>query len=109
MIRIFIYGTLKSGEVNHRVLEHANAVYIQVGKTTLKIFSMVQGMYPELYKNGDEHVTGEVWSVPEDSIYILDAFEGHPVLYKRDLILIDIDGETIECQTYFKEVEDGNV
>ena len=98
---LFIYGTLKRNEYNNQVLKGAKGKFISEGETVLT-HSLTFEAYPELHKDGDEFVKGEVWEIPEEHIDFIDTFEGHPTFYKRDIIAIRTAKEFLICHTYFK-------
>jgi gamma-glutamylcyclotransferase (GGCT)/AIG2-like uncharacterized protein YtfP len=51
------------------------------------------GAYPALLGQGKTSVFGEIYEVDPATLASIDAFEGHPVLYRRILVRI-IDGQT---------------
>lgn len=87
-IRVFVYGTLKRGKSNHRLLE--NSTFL--GRTAVKgKFKMVDlGWYPGVILNPDAkepiNLYGEVYRVSEETLDILDSLEGHPNYYCRNQI-----------------------
>jgi len=88
--RVFVYGTLKRGHGNHRLLR--NSVFLGSGSTAQRFPLYVRGL-PYLYPqpNSGEHVLGEVYQVDPQTMARLDKLEGHPRFYCR--ILIDIQGD----------------
>ena len=97
---IFVYGTLRRGQVNHYLLRDMGASYVG-DFMTAKAYYMV-GLrslaYPyviEDYMGVDSGpVYGEVYSISEEGIAFLDRLEGHPHNYIREEVdLVNRDGE----------------
>jgi gamma-glutamylaminecyclotransferase len=79
---VAVYGTLKRGEGNHHWLEE-EAEYI--GTTlTQEHYTMYDGGYPKVVEGVDYPITVEVFAVPD--LEKLDQLEGHPNLFKRELV-----------------------
>lgn len=104
-IKVFIYGTLKSGFRNNDKILFLKGKKLGQCKTVdkMNLFDIGDG-FPYLQKaiNKGEYVIGELWELPEDSISTLDDFEGVPFLYKRSKINIVFNDEIIEVSTYLK-------
>ena len=87
-MRIFVYGTLRSGETNHcrlqgsRLLGHHRT---EPGYTLVRLRASLGG-YPALLEGGTTSVPGEVYDVEEGILPALDRFEGHPHFYQRKSI-----------------------
>lgn len=80
MNKVFVYGSLKEGFINHRVLGGAKKVCsARMGNSVL--FSL--GAFPALKNtdNTNDIVHGEIYEVPD--FHALDRLEGHPDFYKR--------------------------
>jgi gamma-glutamylcyclotransferase (GGCT)/AIG2-like uncharacterized protein YtfP len=91
---IFVYGSLLRGESNHERL--AGARFLGEARSAPS-FSLVDlGAYPGLVRGGGRVVHGEVYVVPPALLVKLDAFEGHPRLYRRRRILLE-DGRWVEA------------
>lgn len=84
--RVFVYGTLLSGESNHRLLEGST----KVGNYALaKGFLMKNlGPFPACVEESDNPipVIGEVWKVSPETFARLDRLEGYPDFYNRKQI-----------------------
>lgn len=114
--RVFVYGTLKSGEANNPLLTDNDAV--KLGDYTLvgpyRMFSL--GGYPGVCRcpgESDGEIVGEVWEVSEECLHSLDLLEGHPEYYARTKVATDYKNAWIYLlpQTYreqFDAVEGGN-
>lgn len=86
-MKVFVYGTLKKGGWLHSnivalkgILKEENAV--------LNGFEMFDlGAFPAIIKKEDSSISGEVYELDEtlDPLNRLDAVEGYPRLYDREL------------------------
>jgi gamma-glutamylaminecyclotransferase len=82
--RVFVYGTLLRGQVNHRLL--AGAVCLGP-HSTAPVFTLFHlGTYPGLVRGGTTAVAGEVYRVDGATLCRLDVLEDYPRLYGRVLI-----------------------
>lgn len=95
MSRLFVYGSLMTGESNHA---HMRGASLLGPARTAPAFTLHDlGPYPALAARGATSVAGELFDVPASVLARLDRFEGHPDLYVRSPILLD-DGT--EAQAY---------
>lgn len=97
---IFVYGTLKRGEGNHRLLEGQE--FVGVFKTAPKYRMFDCGWYPCLKEAFDDGISveGELYRVDAATLRRLDILEGiSSQLYKRDSI--ELVGATEPVQAYF--------
>ncbi len=81
---VFVYGTLRRGEVNHYYLEDARYCGPHATQPHYKMFSL--GAYPAVVKGGPDRIQGEVYRVNGRTLCHLDKLEGYPRAYKRKLI-----------------------
>jgi len=86
---LFVYGTLKRGERNHRLL--ADQEFVGETTTTPKYRVFDLGPYPGLARDDVNGlaVKGEVFAVSECALAELDDFEGAPNLFVRERIEVD--------------------
>ena len=88
--KVFVYGTLKKGYPNHRLLVDSKAKFL--GQGTLEWAAMVAwDWYPAIFR---EHyklatVQGEIYEVDEVGLERLDRLENVPNLYERQDVWID--------------------
>jgi gamma-glutamylaminecyclotransferase len=82
--RVFVYGTLLQGEVNHHLL--SGAVLLGPHRTAAAFTLYDVGTYPGLVRGGVTAVSGEVYRVDGAALRCLDALEEYPRLYGRILI-----------------------
>lgn len=93
---LFVYGSLLTGLSNHKILQYGNAKFISSYETHEKYYmvGLKSGAYPYVI---DEPVhptcqattiRGELYEISEHLLAKLDAFEGHPHHYTRQLIAV---------------------
>lgn len=107
-INIAVYGTLRKGYGNHRVL--GNSKFIGSGRTVDKYKLTANGI-PFVNKNEPvSNVKVEVYSVTPEQLPTVDALEGYDPKrheeswYKRTPINVKLEnGETIEASIYFSD------
>lgn len=81
LVRLFVYGTLRHGEANHRELGAAR--FVGSASTEPRYAVVERDGYPALVP-GTRAVTGELFEVAEAELSRLDAFEGSG--YVRELV-----------------------
>jgi gamma-glutamylcyclotransferase (GGCT)/AIG2-like uncharacterized protein YtfP len=111
---MFVYGTLKTGHGNNRVIfEHGGDGRLVGRATTRAKFFMEDGGFPKvgrLLKTRQPplsmlgHVVGEVWEVNETSFENMDRLEGHPRFYTRVKTPCIIDGQDAPVTTWMYEI-----
>jgi gamma-glutamylcyclotransferase (GGCT)/AIG2-like uncharacterized protein YtfP len=82
--RVFVYGTLLRGEVNHHLLRTAR--FLGPHRTEPRFTLLVLGAYPGLVDGGETAVFGEVYGVDAAGLRRLDQLEDYPRLYDRRVI-----------------------
>jgi len=87
MAKVFVYGTLKSGgELRGLDRFGDGATIVGKAKTVYPDYEMADlGAFPGVFLNGKYHIEGEVWEVDDDTMEHLDAIEGYPDFYNRQL------------------------
>jgi gamma-glutamylcyclotransferase (GGCT)/AIG2-like uncharacterized protein YtfP len=92
---VFVYGTMcRQGRNEHRLRERndAYARYVSVTCTAENAFSMRARktehgyMAPVVKLGGEASIWGELWEVRYNVLLELDMFEGHPTVYRRQMI-----------------------
>lgn len=103
--RVFVYGTLKRGFYNHRLLQEREAKFVG-NASTREPMRLVLGEYgiPYLMKGeGNTAVPGELWEVDDAGLDALDVLEGiDEGMYERvtlDVNLMDDGGGRDETTT----------
>ena len=91
--RVFVYGSLLSGEPNHRVLARARRV--GEARTAPRFALHDLGAYPAMIEGGGLAIAGEVYEVDAKTLARLDVLEGHPRYYRRVPITL-ADGSSAE-------------
>lgn len=95
---VFVYGTLKSGYGNNRLLSTSKLL----GEDTLDkhdIYAVAgfPGVIP-----GEGIVQGEVWEITPEVLETLDRLEGHPRMYLRTPVVLS---SGLEVETYIWQYE----
>lgn len=85
--RVFVYGSLKSGFYNHKLLQDIGAEFIDNFATAPEYKMWSLGYFPCITEDGDTPIFGEIYEVDSEfGLSKLDRLEGHPRWYKRKLI-----------------------
>lgn len=88
MNRIFVYGTLLSGQYNnHRYLQNDESKLMGDARTTaFEMYSL--GAYPACIESEFDanEIIGEIWEVSDLVLEKLDRLEGYPRFYNRKKI-----------------------
>lgn len=81
---VAVYGSLRKGKGNHRVLENSELV----DTIRVKGFDMFSlGAYPYCVPDKNGEITVELYRIASDSVgKSLDILEGYPSFYDRKLI-----------------------
>lgn len=82
--RVFVYGTLRTGERNHDLL--AGAARLGADRTPTRYTLVDLGAYPAAVAGGSTAIVGEVFEVDAATLARLDRLEGHPHLYQRTTV-----------------------
>lgn len=99
--RVFVYGSLKQGFHNNRVL--GNAEFCGSTKTDYARYSMLDlGAFPAVIKSGDHRISGEVYEVDDDGLERLDFLEGNGSLYLREQVAL-CDGTEAWCYFFLTD------
>jgi gamma-glutamylcyclotransferase (GGCT)/AIG2-like uncharacterized protein YtfP len=102
-VLVAVYGSLRKGMGNHRVLERNDAQLLSTERVKgFKMFSL--GAYPFIC-HGDGEITIEVYSVPITGMVDLDRLEGYPSFYDREMI----ETSKGKAWVYFIDDRDGRV
>lgn len=85
--RVFVYGTLLTGERNHYLMSSARLLGAASTPPLYDLLDLED--YPALVANGETVVHGEVYEIDEATLERLDALENHPDYYQRREISLD--------------------
>jgi len=104
---LFVYGTLKRGGENHRLL--AGQRFVAEARTVAEFKLYQLEGYPGLVPvfAGGNRIEGELWEVGPASLEELDRFEGTDVgLFARRRIPLDRphESESVEGYLYLGEI-----
>lgn len=96
---IAVYGSLKKGFGNHRLIE--GSMFIDSGFTKPEYTMYSLGGFPGLHI-GKDSVLVEVYLVDNKTVLpLLDSLEGHPTWYKRTLETVNLfDGVQVDAWLY---------
>jgi len=93
--RVFVYGTLRRGQSNHRLL--ASAKFVGVGRTAAEYSMFSLGPFPGVVEGGTTSIVGEIYDVGDDTLAALDSLEGTPTMYSRETLVLDVpNGMVVE-------------
>jgi gamma-glutamylcyclotransferase (GGCT)/AIG2-like uncharacterized protein YtfP len=81
---VFVYGTLRSGEINSQLLAEAN--FCGTHRTSPRFRMLDLGDYPGVIEPGTSAITGEIYRVNPQQLRQLDQLEEYPQLYTRKQI-----------------------
>tara|TARA_R110002167_G_scaffold7683_12_gene36198 strand:- start:2012 stop:2368 length:357 start_codon:yes stop_codon:yes gene_type:complete len=105
---VFVYGTLRQGYNNHKLL--LNCEFIDAGRT-VNNYAMYANGIP--YVSDNEQVSqiyGELYLVNQRILFNLDMLEGHPSWYKRKKIAIEtFEGKVYNAWLYFNNTKTENL
>lgn len=99
-MKVFVYGTLKQGYGNHRILEGKPFLGEAV---TDGLFDMINAGFPVLIPNSSGlPVRGEVYDITGDvaTLDSLDSLEGEGIMYDRREINVLIGNDRVVCSVY---------
>lgn len=106
MHRVFVYGTLKTSQPNNYVLQTCHGVAQFIGKgITKSLYPLVVACRYNIpfllpFEGKGKNINGEVYSVDDKMLNILDDFEGHPTFYKRQQISVLLGDKCELCWCY---------
>lgn len=95
MEKVFVYGTLKKGFYNHRLLNG-----YEPKQAKAPGINLYEGSSYPFAKRGPGTAIGEVYEVDDQTMNRLDRLEGHPSFYKREETKVFCEGEFEEAWIY---------
>jgi gamma-glutamylcyclotransferase (GGCT)/AIG2-like uncharacterized protein YtfP len=97
---LFAHGTLRQGGRNNGLISGASLVGRASTVEDYALFIIKDK--PVLTKRPVMKIKGEVYSVTEEMLTLVDRFQGHPLINKRELAPVKLDeGGSIEAWIYF--------
>lgn len=106
---IFVYGTLKSGKINHKKIKHSGCRYVADGFTHDKTFQLKEtrggipvalGTFGDRDQSNSHRIAGELYLVDTDVVPDLDGFEQNGVLYRRGKMRIMVGADLVPAWMY---------
>ncbi len=82
--RLFVYGTLMSGEPGHGVL--AGARFVGAARTQPRYTLVELGVHAGLLESGSAEVVGEVYELGRHQMLACDKHCDHPARFHRALV-----------------------
>ena len=95
---IFVYGTLLRGERAHSLL--AGAGFRGEARTEEGYALIDLGSYPGLVRADGGRVVGEIYEVDAERLAEIDAYEGHPDLFRRVALSLSGRGPISRAEGY---------
>lgn len=93
---VFVYGSLRRNEYNHRLLVDIGARFVAEARTPPHYRLLDLGAYPAVVRDGKTAIVGEVYDVDDAGLLALDRLEGVPRLYRRHVVQLQADrGEAL--------------
>lgn len=93
LTEVFVYGTLRAGGSNHRLLGSAR---LRARLRTVPAYTLYDlGAYPALAEGGETAVLGEVWALDAATLAACDRLEDCPRTYQRRPVQLE-DGRTVQ-------------
>jgi gamma-glutamylaminecyclotransferase len=104
---LFLYGTLKRGQKNHRLLAAQRFVGDAATEPRYRLYDL--GQYPGMVADTANGlaVAGELWEVDDGCLAELDEFEGVPELYVRQRVALQGTAGPVESYLYNRAIPPG--
>ena len=97
---VAVYGSLRQGLGNHRLLEHVESHEKGVTLSNFNMYSL--GGFPAITEEGTAGVVVEVYDVDDATFARLDRLEGYPSFYDRKEVDVLLDnGNTVQAWIYY--------
>lgn len=112
-ILVAAYGTLRKGFGNSRLVDRETN-HVGTGKTVKKYQMRASGI-PYVNKNPDVNIIVDIWEITPEMLVNVDRLEGYDPnnhdnsWYKRELIDVDLNGDTIKAWLYFNYTSNGSI
>lgn len=107
---IGVYGSLRQGMYNHRLLDNDGAEFIKHYTYTLPYKMIAYSSFPALIPEKDEktnNVDFEVYAVDDNTYRMVERLEGYPSFYDKDTFSDPNLEQPIEF--YYIHDEDGRL
>lgn len=108
MHNLFVYGTLKRGHGNSKLLAHAEILGMATSVSKYKLLDCgIPFMIESLDENSGACVRGELYRIDDETLARCDRLERHPRLYMRSMRAFKLsDGTLLEAWVYLKTDND---
>jgi gamma-glutamylcyclotransferase (GGCT)/AIG2-like uncharacterized protein YtfP len=85
MTKIAVYGSLRKGFGNHRLIDHCELLSTEVVKIPYKMVSLFgfPGLLPD---NKENNITIEVYEVDDETYRRVERLESYPTFYDKRII-----------------------
>lgn len=101
MHKLFVYGTLKRGYHNNRLLKDSK--FLGAATSQSEAFVMWGRGFPFLAENNHGHaVRGEIYVIDDEVLADCDRLEGHPDWYHREKRMFLCGDKTVEAWIYLQ-------
>lgn len=96
---VFVYGSLKRSFPNHHVISEGDDSIFVMETSTSDSYDMISlGAFPAVIKERSwSKIKGEVYSVDDLTLEVMDLLENNGEFYKRELISVDFMEEPVWC------------
>ena len=106
-----VYGSLRRGLGNHRLLKSNKLVGVQE-LDGFTLWDYAPGSFPAITEGGDSKITVELYEVDAAGLKRLDGLEGYPSFYNRKVVSTERGDAWIyfieEDLSHLNKVEDGD-
>ena len=92
-VKLIVYGTLMSGERNHKFCK--NALSIEPCTVTGTLYDTGCG-FPAFQPEGENTIHAELIEIPLRDWFAIDRLEGYPKLYDRQLYPCTLPDDTTD-------------
>ncbi|WP_118179156.1 gamma-glutamylcyclotransferase family protein [Paraburkholderia phosphatilytica] len=109
MQNVFVYGTLRAGEINdirEAAARHDIEEPTLIGSTAVRGRLFDFGAYPGLVVDDETgiEVRGDVYEIDDALVAVLDEIEeiypGVEGLFRAHEVTVDVDGDAVTCRFY---------
>lgn len=85
MTLVAVYGSLRRGMGNHRLIEKYPLICTTCTEGLFRMHDVANGAFPAIVpdERAGDHIKVEVYEVDDAGLASIDALEGHPVFYTR--------------------------
>jgi gamma-glutamylaminecyclotransferase len=103
-MRLFVYGTLKRNFFFHEAyLGQGKGEFVAIAHTGPGFKLYIDALPHMVIDRKGTGVKGEIFEVDEKTLKDIDDLEGHPTMYRREVIQVtDDNGEVLNCWAYLR-------